>query len=304
MSQMYNKSSNWAKVIIIVVVLLIAITLFKSTTTKKEGYEQRDKFEFKTGPDIYDDFYATIYDHLVYNNILDDYAVGEIINKTTPTNQSIILDIGSGTGNVVAALSDKGLNAEGVDISQSMVKQAKENYPNYDFKQGDVRNAMLFNSGSFTHILCLYFTIYYIQDKAQFFSNCFNWLMPGGHLVVHIVDRDQFDPIIPPANPLITLSPQRYAPKRVTHSKVTFDDFKYAADFQLDNQNNTAKFVEKFSNKDSGKTFRKQEHEMFMESEDDILTMAQNTGFIVMGKVDLIKCGYEYQYLYVLQKPE
>ena len=40
-----------------------------------------------------------------------------------------------------------------------------------------------------------------------------------------------------------------------------------------------------------------------MESEQDILTMAQNAGFIVEGKIDLLQCRYEYQYLYILVKP-
>lgn len=131
-----------------------------------------------------------------------------------------------------------------------------------------------------------------------------NWLMPGGFLVVHIVDREQFDPIIPPANPLITLTPQRYASKRITTSKVTFDDFVYQSDFQLDKNSNSAKFVEKFSNKKSGKTFRKQEHQMYMEGEPAILAIAQSIGFIIQGKIDLIKAGYEYNYLYIFQKPE
>ena len=303
---MYHKSSSWTKVLFIVFILLIIVTSFKSTKSNasKEGFEEQDIFEFKTGPELYDDFYANIYNHLVYNNILDNYSVGEIINSTKPSSESIILDVGSGTGNMVDSLAKKNLNVTGVDSSQAMVDTAKQNYPQYNFEQGDATNALLYKPQSFTHILCLYFTIYYIKNKLEFFKNCMQWLMPGGWLVVHIVDRDMFDPIIPPANPLITLSPQRYAPKRITSSKVTFDNFKYAADFQLNKDNDTAKFVEKFSNKDTGKVFRKQEHEMFMESEDDILTMTQNVGFIVQGKVDLIKAAYEYQYLYIFQKPE
>jgi type III secretory pathway component EscR len=130
-----------------------------------------------------------------------------------------------------------------------------------------------------------------------------NWLMPGGSLVVHVVNRDQFDPILPPANPLLMLTPQRYAKERITKSNVTFEDFKYSANFDLDNKNNSAKFVERFQNKETGKVFRKHEHQMYMESEADILDLAKDAGFIIFGKVDLIKVGYEYQYLYIFQKP-
>jgi hypothetical protein len=32
--------------------------------------------------------------------------------------------------------------------------------------------------------------------------------------------------------------------------------------------------------------------------------MAKNVGFIVQGKIDMIKSGYEYNYLYILEKPQ
>jgi hypothetical protein len=72
----------------------------------------------------------------------------------------------------------------------------------------------------------------------------------------------------------------------------------------LDNSTNEAKFIEKFENKDNGKVFRKNEHFMYMEPVDNILSLAQEAGFIVLQKIDLIKSGYEYNMLYVLSKPE
>ena len=302
-SIMYNKSSTWGKVLFFVILLLIVIAIFRSNKSRKEGFEQTDKFMFKTDSDIYDDFYSDIYDQLVFNNLKDDYEIGQIVNSTKPTEESIILDVGSGTGHHVDLLNKKGFKAIGLDNSHSMIEKAKENYPTYDFVEGDVLNAVQFQPQSFTHIMCLYFTLYYIKDKMQFFNNCMNWLMPGGSLVIHIVDRDMFDPILPPANPLLMLTPQRYAKQRITKSNINFQEFKYSANFELDNKKNAAKFVEKFQNKETGKIFRKQEHKMYMESEKDILAMAKQSGFIMLGKIDLIKVGYEYQYLYILQKP-
>jgi hypothetical protein len=130
-----------------------------------------------------------------------------------------------------------------------------------------------------------------------------NWLIPGGSLVIHIVDREMFDPILPAANPLIMLTPQRHAPKRITTSKITFDTFKYESDYQLNRETNQAKAIEKFSNKNTGKTFRRHEHPLYIEPESDILNFAQEAGFIVQGEIDLIKVGYEYNKLIILQKP-
>jgi SAM-dependent methyltransferase len=302
-STSYSKCSSWGKVIIFTILLMILIMLFKNLKSERiEGFEQNDKFLFKSGSEVYDDFYANIYDYLVFNNLKDQYEVGEIINKTGASSKSKILDIGSGTGHHVAELVGRGIDAQGIDISPSMIKKAKENYPDYKFEVEDVTNSQIYSPHTFTHILSMYFTIYYIQDKRMFFQNCSKWLMPGGHLIVHLVDRHQFDPILPPGNPLLYVSPQKYAKKRITQTKVKFNDFAYNADFDLDEQNNIAKFTERFKNDSDGKV-RKQEHTMYMPDLKEIVDEAQSVGFIVEGIIDLVHCQYEYQYLYIFTKP-
>ena len=136
-----------------------------------------------------------------------------------------------------------------------------------------------------------------------FFNNTMKWLMPGGFLVVHVVERDMFDPILPPANPLFLVSPQRYAKERITQSKVMFNNMEYVANFNLDADKNVATFTEKFKEKDSDKT-RKNKHIFYMEPHKAIIVMAQEAGFILQGKIDLLKVGYEYQYLYIFVKPQ
>jgi SAM-dependent methyltransferase len=298
----YNKSSSWAKLLIFISLLLVLILAFKGIDRKREGFEQRDQFLIKTGPDIYDDFYASIYDYLVYNNVKNDYEIGYIVNKANPSSQSRILDVGCGTGHHVALLESKQFDTLGIDISPSMIKKAKENYPHYNFEVADALDSSAFQPDTYTHILCMYFTIYYFQDKTQFFNNCFQWLMPGGYLIVHLVDRDMFDPILPPGNPLLYVSPQRYAKERITSTKVKFTDFSYSADFKLDKKNNKAVFEEKFKNDGDGKV-RKNEHVMYMADIQEIVDEAQGCGFILDSKVDLLQCQYEYQYLYVFIKP-
>jgi SAM-dependent methyltransferase len=304
----YNKSSLWCKILILISLLLLLVLVFKGLNKNdlnksgKEGFEQQDQFLIKTGSEIYDDFYADIYDYLVFNNLKDDYEVGYIMNSAKPSSKSKILDIGCGTGHHVASIGSKGLDVIGIDISPSMIKKAKENFPDYKFEVGDATNGSLFQPDSFTHILCMYFTIYYFKDKTQFFNNCFKWLMPGGYLIVHLVDRDKFDPILPPGNPLLYVSPQRYAKERITSTKVKFTDFSYSADFKLDDKNDKALFVEKFKDDNTGKV-RKNEHEMYMPDVQQIVDEAQGCGFIVEGKADLLQCQYEYQYLYVFVKP-
>jgi SAM-dependent methyltransferase len=307
--QAYKKTSNWGKVLTFITIFILIVYLFQNVLIKKgynnngkEGFEQNEQFLFKNGSDLYDQFYSEIYDYLVFSKLKDQYEIGEIINKTSPTNESIILDIGCGTGHHVGMLADKGLDVLGIDISPSMVSQAQKNYPNYKFKVADALNSNQFTSNSFTHIMSLYFTIYYIKDKIKFFENCYKWLMPGGYLIVHLVDRDNFDPLLPIGNPLIMVSPQKYAKKRITNTKAAFKDFSYSSKFNINNDENTAIFVEKFKNKTDGK-IRKHEHQLYIPSISTIVNEAQETGFILEGQIDLIKVYYEYQYLYIFYKP-
>ena len=41
-----------------------------------------------------------------------------------------------------------------------------------------------------------------------------------------------------------------------------------------------------------------------MNTENDIINMAQDAGFLVQGKIDMVNSAYEYQYLYILVKPQ
>ena len=307
----YNKLSNFGKILLFIALLLLIVIFFKSCETMKEGMTTKSlnnvnmetaKFLFKEGNAVYDDFYANIYDYLVFNQIKNDFEVGTIVNRTIPSEKSIIADIGCGTGHQVAALNSKNLKVIGVDISPSMVKKAKEMNPYIadNFVVGNSLDGTLFKDNSLTHILCLYFTIYYMKDKMKFFYNCINWLMPGGYLIVHLVDKYKFDPILPPGNPLYIVSPQKYAKERITKTKITFNDFVYDSNFKLDD-NDIAIFDEKFKFNDG--RVRKQEQRLYMEDLPTIVNMAQEAGFIIYAKIDMVKCAYEYQYLYIFTKP-
>lgn len=298
----YNKMSNFGKILIFIALLLVVVVFFRNLMPIREGLVESNKFLFKQGPEVYDDFYSNIYDHLVFNQFKNDYEVGVIINSTSPNEKSVIADIGCGTGHHVKELSDKNLSVIGIDISPSMIKKAKENNPylKSQFKVGDGLDSHVFQDNSLTHVLCLYFTIYYMNDKMRFFNNCMNWLMPGGFLIVHLVDKYKFDPILPPGNPLYIVSPQKYAKERITKTKVTFNEFVYNADFKLDKSDAVATFDEKFKFNDG--RVRKQEQRLYMDDLPTIVNMAQDAGFIVHAKIDMVKCAYEHQYLYIFLK--
>ena len=308
-----KKSTLLEKIVTIFLIFLIIAMLSNIKFSSREGFTNTKKeFIRKSGSDIFDNFYVGIYDDLVYNELKNKYEVGKIINTKKPTRESKILDIGCGTGHHVNLFNEYKINnVIGIDNSPAMIKKAQENYPNSTFKLCNALNSIEFPSNTFTHITCLYFTLYYIKNKRLFFENCYNWLEPGGVLVIHLVDMNNFDPIIPVANPFVIVSPQTYAKERITKSAVKFNTLDYKSDFKLDknihanttelNKSN-AMFKETLKFKDSNKV-RINEHKLYMTSQKSILALARKVGFSLLSAEEMMKIQYENNYLYTLVKP-
>ena len=296
--QIYTRSKCWAKILFFICIILFALSLVDKK--RMEGFSQKEKFLLKKGGNVYDNFYYNIYDKLLKNGVKNDYEIKEMLRITKTKGNA--LDIGSGTGHHVHLLNKKGIKTIGMDASPSAIAKAKENYPDLTFIEGKAEDGMIHQSESFNLITCLYFTLYYIKDKHLFFNNCFRWLAPGGHLVIHLVNRDKFDPILPAADPLYMVSPQKYAKKRITNSLVKFQNFQYKANFSIKNEKNIATFTETFKDDGTGNV-RQNEHTLYVPIQKEILSLAKSAGFKVLGKIDMVGCQYEYQYLYVLEKP-
>jgi len=271
--------------------------------------DSNDGIIVKEDSDVYDRFYANVYDELLFSKVKNDFEVGELKNRTAPSEESIVLDIGSGTGHHVSSLIANGFRAIGIDKSSAMIQKAKKTYPNLDFRQADALVASTFSASTFTHITCFYFTIYYMQNKKQFFENCIYWLKPGGYLALHLVDREKFDPILPAGDPFKIISPQSYAKNRITSTVVKFDDFDYKSNFEVFPNDDTAvlgevfKFKKSYDNSSGKKRMRRNEHKFYMPTQKKILNMAKEVGFIILAEVDMVRCQYSGQYIYILQKP-
>ena len=273
------------KKILIILSLLLIIIIFINIKFKKEGFTTNKKgYDIKRGNAIFDPTYVSIYDNLVYNAAKNDYEINQILRLDGPKNNINILDIGCGTGHHVNLFNKKGIKVMGIDKSAAMIKKAKENYPELQFKEANVLNTMEFMHNTFSYITCFYFTIYYIKSKKLFFQNCFDWLVPGGYLVIHLVNIQKFDPIIPASNPFIFVSPQKYSSKRLVKSVVDFEALNYNSKFILDpnmNPNSSADlpmpnatFNEKIKYKNSKNT-RINEHLLYMQTRKSILNIAK-----------------------------
>ena len=128
----FNKSSHWTKIVFFLGIALILVIIANRNAPVQEGYSgigQTEKFVSKTSTDIFDPFYTSIYDDLVYDQVKNEFEVGEIVRITKPTTQSLILVLGSRTGRFVNDLAKKGIKALGVDDAPNMTAFAKQKFP-------------------------------------------------------------------------------------------------------------------------------------------------------------------------------
>lgn len=75
----------------------------------------------------------------------------EYMRILSSNSEVAALDIGSGPGGVMKWLLDNGVDAYGIDISKSFVKQSKKNFPELEKRVffGNARNMNMFNDNSF-----------------------------------------------------------------------------------------------------------------------------------------------------------
>ena len=169
--KMYNKSSFWLKTFVIVSLVLLLLHRYNEVNgdTRMEGFSQMKPFVLKNNKNLYDDFYVKHYDKYAYGKNKTEFEFNEICHTTKPSKKtSDILDVGCGTGNLVKKFVEKGYKIKGIDKSDSMIKVAKNKHPNCRFNVEDALKSVNHKPNSYTHILCTYFTIYYMQNKLQF----------------------------------------------------------------------------------------------------------------------------------------
>lgn len=314
--------TKWEILTVMLILIMILCFIKRDFSVHAEGFEQRDKYKVFENDDIYDSFYADIYDELFIQPNKIQAEVDEIIHITGAlkgTEEEVknfkVCDLGCGRGHHVDLLKHKGITSViGCDKSDAMLKNARDLYPSCKFVKGDFMKPMLFSEEEFNVLTCFYFTVYYAKDKRAFFRNCYKWLKPEGYLILHLVDRNHFDPVVPGGKPLFLVSPQTYAKERITNSLVKFRSFQYKSDFisppptkgktdakKTTKEKNIGKFVEKITDDKTGKV-RENIHTYYMPTNREMLEIAKEVGFTVTGQVDLVHVLNEYQYLYILKK--
>jgi ubiquinone/menaquinone biosynthesis C-methylase UbiE len=246
----------------LIYLLLICSILSILFYFKKPIQPKKPKIVYKTNSDLYTKEYVNMYDTITY----DYYRVQKDIHAIQPTvtDTSTVLDIGSGTGLYVHELNEQGIKTIGLDHSNEMVQYSKKY--KHKYVHGDALHMTTFPTESFSHISCLYYTLYSIKNKDQLFYNIYNWLEPDGLFFLHLTTK-------------ITYGVPSISSSEFTYTRKIKDNKVYE----------TIKTKEKII---------KNEHTFYMESIPFILTMVKNAGFELVSQDN-----YDtYNSLYVFQK--
>jgi len=278
------------------------------STTKREHFDTDEKAEssvtYEDSVDIYDDFYAKIYDKLFSTperisfekTNIEQYALAGF-----PASETKLLDMCCGTSPHSEWLCKTDIDLVGVDTSEAMLKKARIHCPRARFYRGDVTRAEAFPPKTFSHAMLLYFSVYQFRNPKLVFDNLYAWMKPGGVIVVHLVNPDKFDPILDAASPFAMFSLQKYSKERVLDSEVVFDQFSYKSRFVKERDEATFEETITFNEPNEHK-YREHKHRLYMPSVEAMLDIVQSSGFSRHEMVDMTPAGYEYQYLVFFTK--
>ncbi len=136
------------------------------------------------GKPLYDPHTAMTYDLEIEHRL----APGEpdlwhsMLVRFLGEQPSRVLDFGAGTGLLMAALKQRGLNVVGLEPSRAMVERAllrDDGLYEADFLVGDESVASAIGVGTFDAIVCRQ-VLCHLTDPDATFSDWWRWLRPGG----------------------------------------------------------------------------------------------------------------------------
>ena len=289
-------------------VILFTIWLYRiyqiRESKNKEGFTQSQTYVCKSNDsdELYDGFYSEKYDTLYET---DKYSEDDFMNLLTYTNHSshdsTFLDIGCGTGSLLKRLENNQYHAFGIDKSRAMVEEAQSRLFSAEVIQDDVlRDAMLYDNGSFSHIVCTHFTLYEIENKKKLFRHCFHWLRSGGYLIVHVIEPENFNMMTPHSDLYEQSYIQNKSEERIVNTVIETPEYTFKTSYIFGNPFDTMTQIETF---EQNMKVRRNEKPLYMISKEDVLHLARENGFQVYAEAKYSKIKDEHQSLIIFIKP-
>lgn len=130
-----------------------------------------------------------------WNNLAEEYAakpveLPEAFDRKTEITRALIgpdtvvLDVGCGTGSFLLRLAPHAGELHGVDFSSEMIRIARDKAQGVDHLTFHVcpLDEMPFEEGAFD-VVCAYSILHLVEDREAALETLFRLVKPGGHLV-------------------------------------------------------------------------------------------------------------------------
>ena len=126
---------------------------------------------------------ATNWDANLYNTKHDfvfNYG-SSLIELLKPKEGELILDLGCGAGQLTQEITGSGAKVIGMDASESMIADAKKNFPDLEFR---VANAEKFNFAEKFDAIFSNAALHWVKDYKAAAANMFQHLKKNGRLIL------------------------------------------------------------------------------------------------------------------------
>jgi trans-aconitate methyltransferase len=112
----------------------------------------------------------------------------DVVSLLDPQPGERILDLGCGTGHLTDAIAAAGADVVGVDNAESMLEEARADYPDYDFVHADARDLSLQDLPGDEPLDAVFSNaaLHWIQEQDQVTESVRSLLQPGGRFVAEL----------------------------------------------------------------------------------------------------------------------
>lgn len=136
---------------------------------------------------------ANIYTQKYFDDLSDAPYIDKFLQYLG--KDAKILDVGCGPGTFIQYLLDKGFHVEGIDLSEEMIRIAKQKIPNTVFKVMDMRT-LSYDNNTFDGLLIAYSLIHIATDEIEKVLKEFFRVLKSKGIIMTITQKGEPDKIV------------------------------------------------------------------------------------------------------------